>query len=139
MFASNRSPLENLHCPLNVNHENHFLMNAPEVSEQQLSKHDREDGDRAIECTTEINDSRARIDRDRADLFTPYWMYLENGARHRSLSIIATPIPLFHRTKFLRARVYVRSLYTYTTSSCSGRLTQRFSISLSLRGPLKSC
>lgn len=45
---------------LNVDHENHFLMNAPEVSEQQLSKHDRQDGDRAIECMTEINDSRVR-------------------------------------------------------------------------------
>lgn len=79
-------------------------MNAPEVSEQQLSKHDRQDGDRAIECTTEIND-RARVDKDRTDLFTPYWMYLGNGARHRSLSIIATSIPLFHRTKFLHSFV----------------------------------
>lgn len=92
-------------CYLNVDHENHFLMNAPEVSEQQLSKHDRQDGDRAIECTTEINDSRARIEEDRADLFTPYWMYLQNSACHRSLSIIATPIPLCHRTKFPQARV----------------------------------
>jgi len=92
-------------CYPNVDHENHFLMNAPEVSEQQLSKHDRQDGVRAIECTTEINDSRARIEEDRADLFTPYWIYLQNSACHRSLSIIATPIPLFHRTKFPQARV----------------------------------
>jgi len=28
-------------------YEHHFLMNAPEVSEQQLSKHNRQDGDRA--------------------------------------------------------------------------------------------
>lgn len=90
---------------LNVEHENHFLMNAPEVSEQQLSKHDRQDGDHAIECTTEINDSRARVEKDGADLFTPYWIYLQNSACHRNLSIIATAIPLFRRMKFPQARV----------------------------------
>lgn len=100
---------------LNVAHENHFLMNAPEVSEQQLSKHDRQDGDRAIECTTEINDSGARVEEDRADLFTPYWIYLQNSACHRSLSIIATPIPLFRLRNF-RRRVYVAD----KTDSCSG-------------------
>lgn len=67
-------------------------MNA-EVSEQQLSKHDRQDSNRAIECTTEMKDSRIRVDKDRVDLFTPYWMYLENGARHQRLSIIAVSIP----------------------------------------------
>lgn len=42
-----------------------------------------------------------RVNEDRADYVTPYWMYLENGARHWSLSIIiATPISLFQRTKF---------------------------------------
>lgn len=76
-----------------MSNENHSLMNAPEVSEQQLSKHDRQDGDRAIGRTTEINDSGARVDEDRADLFTPYWMYLENGARYRSLSIIVDTHP----------------------------------------------
>lgn len=98
MFAAKRSLVSRSATP----NENHFLMNAPEVSEQQLSKHGRQDGDRAIERTTEINDSGARVDEDRADLFTPYWMYLENGARHRSLSIIATLVPLFYRTKFRR-------------------------------------
>lgn len=112
IVCSKLPPFERRHfflCYLNIDDENHFLMNAPEVSEQQLSKHDRQDSDRAIECTTEINDSKARVDKDRTDLFTPYWMYLGNGARHRSLSIIAISIPLFHRTKFLRlfvARVH---------------------------------
>lgn len=70
-----------------------------------------------------MNDNRARVDEDRADLFTPYWMYLENGARHRSLSIIATHSSLYsavgnsceaHRKHsqscVVRARVFLRAV-----------------------------
>lgn len=72
--------------------ENHFLMNVPEVSEQQLSKHDWQD-DRGIQRATKIDvetesnrtePGRDGTGRDENGLFHAILgTYLENGTPKR--------------------------------------------------------
>ena len=85
--------------------ENHFLMNVPEVSEQQLSKHDWQD-DRGIQRATEID---VETERDGTALFTPYWVRTLKTVHgtSRCVSIIATFILSFPRHGIL-SFAYIR-------------------------------